>query len=238
MAITNRLIDAPVRDADWLFGGRDRDLLAGVVRGLQQRVGLGEAIAPLLEFRRQAAFEHPERAAETAELCDALLLRALSVRYDAMDRAVREMTMAYAEVDRSGIVVYANRAFLAIAPESLNRPFAGLFNARADEVQAALAADRATSLLLEMPIGRKRFSQLRVIIGPLADEAEVAGAFALMIDMGGDDRLYDAAPDGILRINALSRITYANRRACELLGVKPDRLISCSVNTIFHSGSI
>ncbi len=59
-----------------------------------------------------------------------------------------------------------------------------------------------------------------------------------MIDMGGDDRLYDAAPDGILRINASSRITYANRRACELLGVKPDRLISCSASTIFHSGSI
>ncbi len=101
MAITNRLIDAPVRDADWLFGGRDRDLLAGVVRGLQQRVGLGEAIAPLLEFRRRRLSSILSGRRKTARVVRRAYAARLSVRYDAMDRAVREMTMAYAEVDRS-----------------------------------------------------------------------------------------------------------------------------------------
>src|SRR5262245_58029122 len=117
--VADRLMPLPVRETDWLFAGRASDLLVDVVRSLQQRVGLTEAIGPLLEIRKRAILEHPERAAEATELCNELLLRALCTRYDAMDSAVRDMSMPYAEMDRTGAVVYANRAFLAIAPESV-----------------------------------------------------------------------------------------------------------------------
>jgi PAS domain S-box-containing protein len=238
-ANTSVLMPAPIRDADWLFAGRDRDLLADIVRGLRQRIGLDDAIRPLLDFRARAIEQNPDRAAEVVELCNDLLLRALSVRYDAMDRAVRDMSTPYAELDRTGVIIFANRAFLAIAPESLARPFAGLFDSRAgDEVEAAVTAGEATSLLLDMSVAGSRFAQVRVVIGPLADDSGVNGAFALLIDTGGDDRLYNSSPDGILRVSASSRITFVNQRACDLLGVTQDRLIGSSASAIFRSGSL
>ena len=165
-------------------------------------------------------------------------MRALSTRYDAMDSAVREMSMPFAEVDATGLIVYANKAFQRLVPNGFGRPFADLFGERGDEVKAALAAGVATSLLVEMPTPGALFLQFRVAIGPLADEDGKTGAFALLVDMGGEDRLYDSAPDGILRINSTDRITFANQRACELLNVKAAALVGQPASIIFRSGSI
>src|ERR1700688_3345770 len=100
-----------VRESDCL------DRVRTLVGTLRERMpgGLRHVLAPLLAERNRAlAGQISQRGADILDGYDFLMLAALAMRYDALDRAIRETTFAVAEIDGAGAISYANEALTAM----------------------------------------------------------------------------------------------------------------------------
>lgn len=212
-----------------------KELYVSMAAGARS-TGIAEAIQPLNELRNNALHDHPEQTAEILREYDRVLGKTLNASYGAFAAAVRNTAIPFAEIDSTGRVVYANDALLAFAPSAIGQPFSDLFSLRASEVRTALQREKGASLSVEMTSDGRTFSHLRVAVVPMQDESGARGAFAVLLNTGADDCLYESAPEGVIRLNNEGTITFANTRANALLGV--ERLIGLPAAAIFHAGNI
>jgi hypothetical protein len=110
--------------------------LVGVLRERAPE-GLAAVLSPLVAQRNQAlSGELSSDGKALLDEYDRLLLSALSMRYDALDMAVRETGFSIAEIDGEGVISYANKALTNIVPDAVGRDFAALFGPRSKTSEA------------------------------------------------------------------------------------------------------
>jgi PAS domain-containing protein len=211
--------------------------LVGLLRE-RRPTGLVEAFAPIFEERNELlSNELSSDGKAILEDYDRLLLAALAMRYDALDMAVRETSFAIAEIDGLGAISYANKALTSIVPDAIGRDFAALFGPRSNDVKGALSAGRRESLRLDLHRGNLPVINLRGELGPLGDEYNRLGAYALLLDVEGELARFDALPDGILRLDQEGNVVFANTTAKEIFGDPGTLLRGRSVSGLFRGGS-
>ncbi len=216
-----------------------KQLTQQLVGSLRERGpgGLRGVLSPLLAERDRAlADELSRHGAAILESYDWLILTALSMRYDALDWAVSETSFAIAEIDGEGLISYANEALKKMLPDALGRDFAALFGPRSRDVSDALSSGRRETLRLDLHRGNLPSVQLRGEIGPLTDEHDRSGAYALLLGVEGEEARFDALPDGILRLDPDSNVVFANRRAKEIFGASREQLHGRTAVSLFRAG--
>lgn len=210
-----------------------------VVARLRERsAGLREAVAPLID-----EFDRLLRSSETLEVSNVdrlrrgheTLLDALAERYDALDAAVRESEIPFAEIDGAGRITYANGAFDTLVTQARGQQFAALFEDRAADVQQALDLNRNGSLRVELR-REGRLRHFRLEIGPLTDEDGAPGNYALLLSQCAEELRQEAALDGILRTDMSGAIKFANSKAERLLNVESGELIGMALAALFTAG--
>jgi PAS domain-containing protein len=222
--------------------GRGRLALAELRREIvarlrERRGGLREAVAPLLdEFDSLLASVSTLAApdADSLRRCYNELLETLAERYDALDAAVRESEIPFAEIDGTGRITYANAAFENLVAPA-RRQFATLFDSRPEEVQHTLDLGRNSSLRVELRRDG-RLQQFRLEVGPLRDEDGAAGNYALLLSQRAEELRQEAALDGILRTDMSGIIKFANPKAEQLLNSDTGQLIGRRLGDLFTAG--
>jgi PAS domain S-box-containing protein len=219
--------------------GELKQLVRQLVGLLRERRpgGLLEVLAPILAERdRELSPELSGKGAAILEAYDRLILAALSMRYDALDSAVSQTSFAVAEIDGAGKISYANEALRKMLPDALGRDFAALFGPRSRDVSGALTSVKRETLRLDLHAGNSASVHLRGEIGPLSDEHDRLGAYALLLDVQGEEARFDALPDGILRLDPNGNVVFANPSAKEIFGDTSDLLLGRSVFKLFGAG--
>ncbi|MCK1417616.1 MULTISPECIES: PAS domain-containing protein [unclassified Bradyrhizobium] len=201
--------------------------------------GLTQVLVPFLARREEAlAQELSAERAKIVEECDDLILKALSVRYDALDTAVVHSSFAVAEIDGLGAISYANDALIDHLPDALGRDFASLFGPRSADVRAALATQKRQTLRLDLHRGNLPSIHLRGELGPLTDEYGRPGAYALLLSVEEEEARFDTLPDGILRLDPEGSIVFANERAEQLIGASRIELQGRHAAGLFSSSDL
>jgi PAS domain-containing protein len=213
--------------------------LVGVLRE-RVRGGLREVLAPLLlERDRALAGQLAQGGAAILEYYDRLILTVLSMRYDALDAAVSETTFGIAEIDGEGLISYANEALQKAVPGALGHDFAALFGPRSRDVSEALSTGRRETLRLDLHRGNLPSVHLRGELGPLIDEHNRRGAYALLLGLDGEAARLDALPAAILQLDPENKIVFANVRAKEIFGDAGEQLRGRPAASLFSTdGSI
>ena len=197
------------------------ELVRRLVGRLRERRadGVCGVLSELIAERDQAITDGLSRKAAAAlAKYDQLMMTVLTMRYDAIDRAVRETGFGVAEIDGEGLISYANDAMARMVPDPVGREFATLFGPRAHHITQALSDGRRETLRLDLYHDEGPSTQLRGEISPLSDEHERGGAYALLLGLDGEEARLDASPDAILRVDADGKVMFANVRAEQLLG--------------------
>jgi PAS domain-containing protein len=200
--------------------------------------GIRGAFSTLLAERNRAlANDLSSKGATILEGYDRLMLTALSMRYDALDRAVHETSFAVAEIDGEGLISYANEALQKMLPGAVGHDFASLFGPRSLDVSDALSAQKRETLRLDLHRGNLPSDSvhLRGEIGPLSDEYNRSGAYALLLGVEGEEARFDALPDGILRLDPDGNVVFANRRANEIFSAGSEQLRGRAAISLFRS---
>ncbi len=164
-----------------------------------------------------------------------LLLDTLAERYDALDAAVRDSEIPFAEIDSSGYIAYANDALASLVTRPVGRLFRTLFDDRSAEVQQVLDLGRNSGLRVELRRGDE-LESYRLEVGPLKDEDGAPGNYAMLWSLRAEELRQEAAQDGILRTGASGVIKFANPRAEYLLSRKPGGLIGVALPAVFTAG--
>lgn len=208
--------------------------LVGLLRE-RRGSGIAGALAPILAKRDGALSDELSQAgAGILEAYDELILATLSLRYDALDLAASQSNFAIAEIDGNGMISYANDALRKLLPDAVGRDFAALFGSRSEDVREALTSKKSRTLRLDLQRSNLPSVHLRGEMGPLRDEHHRVGAYALLLDVDGEQARFDALPDGILRLDQDGNVVFANKAAKELLGDSGDMLLGCSVDELFE----
>jgi PAS domain-containing protein len=211
--------------------------LVGTLRE-RQTEGLLAALAPILEERNRAVSDVLSHdGASILKTYDRLILAALSNRYDALDLAISKTSIAVAEIDGAGLISYANEALKKMVQDPTGRDFASLFGPRSRDVRNALSSGRRQTLRLDLQRGNLPSVHLRGEIGPLSDEYNRLGAYALLLGVEGENARFDALPDGILRLNQEGSVVFASKRAKELFGDSNDLLRGRPVGELFRNST-
>jgi PAS domain-containing protein len=201
--------------------------------------GLRDAVKPLVDAQQQIISRWRESGSRSDDMLAAvltaqdLLIDTLADRYDALDIAVHESELPFAEIDHAGRIVYANRAMARHVPQPERQDFASLFGARAPHVAEALRCETNTSLRLELERDGLPL-QFRAEIGPLRDEDGTPGAYALLLGLRAEELRLDAALEGIMRVDLTGMITFANTKALELLNIDRERLLGTEASKWFR----
>jgi PAS domain S-box-containing protein len=212
--------------------GRDRATQELICELRSRSRDLREILAPLIRIPFDAS--SPESSWRALQQRCRLLLDVLAQRYGPLDQAVRESTIAFAEIDNNGVISYANKALLDLVPDATGRSFASLFGKRGQEVADALANGARTSKRLELYRGQRQpICQLRAELNPITDERGRRGAIAILLDVRDEERRYDAAPYGIVRVDSSGAILFANARAAKLICMSRAELVGESIDTFF-----
>jgi PAS domain S-box-containing protein len=215
------------------------DLVRPLVGRFRERTpdGLRGILSHFLAERDSALSKHISHAGrEHLQYYDELIFTALSLRYDALDFAVAESGFAIAEIDGEGRISYANPALQRILPDALGLDFASLFGQRADDVRAALSSGRRETLRLDLEWGDALPVHFSSEICPLRDEFRRGGAYALLLDLDGEDARFDAAPYGILRLDPTGTVRFANKEAEEMFGLSREALVGRPAEDLFGGG--
>jgi PAS domain-containing protein len=143
------------------------------------------------------------------------------------EAAIETMLHGFCELDEEGRVTYANAALLEMIPGCEGKPLSCFLDVDGDWLRDQLepeASRKAYKLEVHSPYYR---GPVLVELGPLADG--VRGGFAVITDLAPEQderrRVDDMAEFPILRLDAATRITYANGAACRLLQTEPEDLI-------------
>jgi PAS domain S-box-containing protein len=214
----------------------DLDRMRSLVGELRSRPpgGLREVLGPVLAERdRLLAGQISAAGAALLRDYDRLLLMALSQRYDALDRAVRDTSFAIAEIDGEGTISYANKVLTDMLPHAVGTDFAALFGPRAQDVRNALSSGTRETLRLDLDSGNETMVHLRGEISPLSDERDRSGAYALLLGLDGEMARLHALPDGVVRIDPTGNIADVNPRAEKIFGLSAEELRGRPAGSIF-----
>lgn len=148
------------------------------------------------------------------------------------ERVVKHGGRAFCQVDREGVIVYANPQMLRLVGcgDIVNQPLSPLFEDQDQEfINKALCPRPVPAPSLRvlhltsasgvtLPVGAE--------LAPIMIDGRHHGGYASMVDisgpMGSMLQVMEQTPLGIIKINARHEVTYANPRAQELAGAADD----------------
>jgi PAS domain S-box-containing protein len=137
------------------------------------------------------------------------------------ERFIENTLHAFCEFDRGGTITYANAKMLADIPDCIGMELASLFGKIANEVYTASAkADQPQLYEFELKTAVGHHPVL-VEFGRI-DETVDGNGYALLVDMSqlvdAERKAIEAAPLGMVKVDAQQRILYANRKVLDLIG--------------------
>ena len=219
--LLERIIDEKAPDGavaglvDWVAqrGYSINDLLGDVTR-LKEEIATKESTA--------------QRVIDRWRLLDHAVGQCLVRTSVSYEKFIESTLHAFCHYDRTGTVVSANNKMLDLIPDCIGRQVATIFDKMEGEVRLALTGEPHRLHQLE----------LRAKSGPLPVLAEFGtiettvhnGGYALLVDMSdllvAERKALEAAPNGMLKLDAKHRILYASEKAVDLFELPREELIS------------
>ena len=140
-----------------------------------------------------------------------------------MDRTLHP----FCHFDAAGTIVSANSKMLELHPDCVGRQLASYFGKKAADVRQAIAARPRRLLDLELEVGTGKLPVLAEF-GEVATGSNNSG-YALLVDMSNivdaEHKALEAAPYGMLKLDADQHILYATQKAVDLVGLPREELI-------------
>jgi PAS domain-containing protein len=144
------------------------------------------------------------------------------------EKFIESTLHAFCYYDQAGIIVSANSRMLDLNPDCVGRHVAGYFGKMEAEVRLALAGAPRRLYQLDL-CSRRGPVPVLAEFGKIESTAGKGGGYALFVDMTdlveAEHRALEAAPYGMLKLDAKHRILYATEKVAALLESSPDELI-------------
>jgi PAS domain S-box-containing protein len=214
-----------------IVDGNDPD---GAIAGLVDRLARpGFAVSDLLGevTRLKEEIATTEAAAQRVidrwRLLDHAVDECLARTTVSYEKFIESTLHAFCHYDRAGIIVSANNKLLDLIPDCIGRQVATIFRKMEGEVRLALSGGPHRLYQLDL---RAKSGALPVLaeFGTIQTVAD-GGGYALLVDMsdlaGAERKALEAAPNGMLKLDAKHRILYATEKALDLLEQSREELI-------------
>jgi PAS domain-containing protein len=168
---------------------------------------------------------------------DRLVGECVAVTTFSHEKFIESTSHAFCNYDQSGIILSANQRMLSLNPDCIGRPLEGYFEDIRTELKRAIAkgSQRPLDLLLRT---RRGVSPMLAEFGRIQTDAG-QGGYALLLDMSdriqAERKALEAAPFGMLKLDAKHRIVFATKKACELLKASLDDLVGVDARRLLSS---
>jgi PAS domain-containing protein len=234
-------LEAPSVLLQDIVQGRDRDhavkgLIANLARPDYSITNLIHDIAELKESiaKTEAA---TDRLLNGWTALDRLVGECVAVTTLSHEKFIESTSHAFCNYDQSGIILSANQRMLDLNPNCIGQPLNGYFEGDKTELRLAIAmgAQRPLDLLLRT---RRGLSPMLAEFGKIQTDAG-PGGFALLLDMSdriqAERKALEAAPFGMLKLDAKHRIVFATKKACDLFETSLDDLVGVDARRLLAS---
>lgn len=223
----DRLLDISENPRDLieniLKGKSPNEAFAGLIQHLgRPSYTIMDLLGDVRYFKEEIARSEPssEKLVERWTLLDCTVEKCLSLTTSCHEEFIDKTLHAFCHYDGAGIIVSANHKMLTLNPECIGRHVAALFGRMGDDVKLALeggAAHRLYELELQVKDG-----QLPVLAEFGTVETDLrAGGYALLVDMSdlasAEQKAFESAPYGMLKLDVKHRVLYASQKALSLL---------------------
>jgi PAS domain-containing protein len=221
--------------------GRDRDhavngLIANLARPDYSITNLIHDVAELKESIAKTEAT-TDRLLNRWNTLDRLVGDCVAVTTLSHEKFIESTSHAFCNYDQYGIILSANQRMLDLNPNCISRPLEGYFEDIRTELKLAIAkgSQRPLDLLLRT---RRGVSPMLAEFGRIQTDAG-QGGYALLLDMSdriqAERKALEAAPFGMLKLDARHRIVFATEKACELLKTRPDDLVGIDARRLLSS---
>jgi len=143
------------------------------------------------------------------------------------ERFIEGTLHGFCEFDARATIVHANGKMLELIPDCVGRDIFGYFGDASRQIQRDLTAGKRRLYDLELSVDARRHPVLAEF-GKIADRGH-GGGFAFLIDMRAaleaEERALEAAPFGMLKVDADHRVLYANSHLLGILGLPADQFV-------------
>ncbi|WP_158671946.1 GAF domain-containing protein [Bradyrhizobium guangdongense] len=153
------------------------------------------------------------------------------------EKFIESTSHAFCNFDQSGIIVSANQRMLELNPDCIGQPLTSYFDEPRKDLRAAIAngSYRPLDLLLRT---RRGNAPMLVEFGKIHTDAG-SGGYALLLDMSdrmqAERKALEAAPFGMLKLDARHRVVFATEKACELLETDLSALVGVDARDLLTS---
>lgn len=160
-------------------------------------------------------------------LLDRAIEKCVALTTSSHEQFVEKTLHAFCHFDRTGIIISANTKMLELHPDCVGRQLASFFGKKGAEVRQAIAERprRLFELVLQAP---NRKMPVLAEFGDVETGLDKSG-YALLVDMSNvvdaEYKALEAAPYGMLKLDANQHILYATQKAVDLLDLSREELV-------------
>lgn len=160
-------------------------------------------------------------------LLDGAIEKCVALTTSSHEQFIEKTLHAFCHFDAAGTIVSANSRMLELQPDCVGRQLASYFGKKGADVHHAIAEHPRRLYDLELQVGNGRIPVLAEF-GEV-DTGSSKSGYALLVDMSNimdaQYKALEAAPHGMLKLDADHRILYATQKAVDLLGLSREELI-------------
>lgn len=216
--------------ASILAGQNPGRAITALVRDLSRPdYSIKDLLADIRHFKQQVAGAETttERLIERWTLLDGIVEKCLAFTTFSHEDFFDTTEHAFCHHDSAGIILSANSKMLALDQHCLGKELPRYFGAMEAEVRQIVTTHARRLCELELRTGT----------GPLPVLAEFGttqtdahqGGYALLVDMSSlveaEQKAFESAPYGMLKLDSRHRTLYASRKALDLLELSRDDLL-------------
>jgi len=145
----------------------------------------------------------------------------LALASTAYEKFVESTAHAFCEINEKAVILSANQKMFELLPDCIGRSLPDCFGKNAQEVREYLASGQRRLYQLSLDT-MGRLHPVLAEFGTYESEGR-RGGFALLVDLKpvaeAEHRALEAAPYGILKVDAQHRVVDANQALLDLVGV-------------------
>lgn len=192
------------------------------------RYSIMDLLADARQIKEKLAREETtERVVDGWDLLDRTIEKCVAFTTFSHEQFIEKTLHAFCHFDAAGIIVSANSKMLELNPDCVGRQLASYLGKKGTELWKAIAERPRRLLDLELEVQNGKIPVLAEF-GEVRTKSKKSG-YALLVDMSNivdaEQKTLEAAPYGILKLDAKHHILYATQKALDLVGLSREELI-------------
>jgi len=212
-----------------LDGADPRQIVASLVAHLgRPGYSLLDLLADAKKIKEKLAQDGmSKRLIDGWSLVDRAIEQCVALTTSSHEKFMDRTLHAFCHFDAAGTIVSANSKMLDLHPDCVGRPLASYFGKKGADVLQAIVARPRQLFDLELDVSNGKRPVLAEF-GSVATGSDKSG-YALLVDMSNivdaEHKALEAAPYGMLKLDANQHILYATQKAVDLVGLPREELI-------------